>query len=1034
MTKIVINGFGKFNNVEINFDAPVSLVYGHNEAGKSTMMGFIRSILFGFPTRSHMKERYEPIRGGLHGGLVILKDDQGKQYRIERYDKVKVTLDDGTIAGEDYLKQLLKGLTQDVFKNIFAFSLSELQEINTLQSNEISGYLFNAGTGAGAGKIIEAEKKLNQEMMQLFKPKGRNQEIQQLLKEMESSKMDLKRYRESITEYNQKNNELSDIEKEIDRIKQGVEENQNQCRWLEKCIKTYDEWLKLTEYQKELNVLPIHHQFPEDALDRFEKLMEEKTRLTVEINRKQAKLKELNDLLDGLDLNHERLGNSIELERAYQGLNLYEEAKKSVIEVQTELKNIENELDRKMKQIGKDWNHEQLRAFSTTVTDREEVTSFRTRFRACQSDKERLEQVILQNQERVDLLITQQNELNTSLQELENEHKNNYPWMSNVEWYQLGQYVKAFREECTKWSLLKNELKHLNERKKARSTSTLWVIGMLNMLIPAYFIWDEQWIFAIFSFVVLLGYNLLIGMKLKRDISSFKYAKNQGMLRLIEHEQQMETLLNQIIIDKEAATAAQIHIPLYNNRDKVDTMLQMNETIKQLDRITEYFLNKQMTHNEMKSRLKLQQDEIFGITEQIKQQQEKLEYIQYTFKQLTEEWNDWLGARSLPKETKADTVLEIFRLVEQANDHLYSKDKWISKLASLRQKIVDFEQNIRHQLKLSEQADVVLSLQQWKVQFEHQKSLLDQEGRLKVQIGNNTDDFQNINSSLEQTKQRIEQLWKEAKAENEQQFRLLSKQHLRFHELSAQIRHSEVFIEAWIGKQQMNELHNKLQNHNSDELEQELNMLNAHISHENEQLIQRREQRGTILNELEQLKAGRNETEILQRYEEQQTSFNQLAGQWASRALCLELFKKAKAVYEKEKQPSVMKNASTYFSYMTDHQFIRVMSPFGENRMMAERQNGESIDASFMSRGTAEQLYLAMRFALVDEYASTLSLPLIMDDIFVNFDSIRLKNSLRLLTKLNKSQQIILFTCHSHVCEAMKEQIPELHLIDMNSE
>ena len=48
-----LNGFGIYREraIEIDSQAPATVFYGRNEAGKSTLMGFIRSMLFGFPKR-----------------------------------------------------------------------------------------------------------------------------------------------------------------------------------------------------------------------------------------------------------------------------------------------------------------------------------------------------------------------------------------------------------------------------------------------------------------------------------------------------------------------------------------------------------------------------------------------------------------------------------------------------------------------------------------------------------------------------------------------------------------------------------------------------------------------------------------------------------------------------------------------------------------------------------------------------------------------------------------------------------------------
>ena len=134
--------------------------------------------------------------------------------------------------------------------------------------------------------------------------------------------------------------------------------------------------------------------------------------------------------------------------------------------------------------------------------------------------------------------------------------------------------------------------------------------------------------------------------------------------------------------------------------------------------------------------------------------------------------------------------------------------------------------------------------------------------------------------------------------------------------------------------------------------------------------------------------------------------------------------KKARDVYEQERQPGVLLRASYLLCKDDEWGFMPVKAPFGEQRLLAVRANGQTVDTSQLSRGTAEQLYLAMRFALVEEYGGKAILPLVLDDILVNFDEERMESCLRVLGDLSKRHQVLLFTCHGHVRDAAARVIP----------
>ena len=55
-----IQGFGAVRDMSISIDAPVTVLYGPNEAGKSTVLHFISAMLYGFPGKGSPAERGEP--------------------------------------------------------------------------------------------------------------------------------------------------------------------------------------------------------------------------------------------------------------------------------------------------------------------------------------------------------------------------------------------------------------------------------------------------------------------------------------------------------------------------------------------------------------------------------------------------------------------------------------------------------------------------------------------------------------------------------------------------------------------------------------------------------------------------------------------------------------------------------------------------------------------------------------------------------------------------------------------------------------
>ena len=75
---------------------------------------------------------------------------------------------------------------------------------------------------------------------------------------------------------------------------------------------------------------------------------------------------------------------------------------------------------------------------------------------------------------------------------------------------------------------------------------------------------------------------------------------------------------------------------------------------------------------------------------------------------------------------------------------------------------------------------------------------------------------------------------------------------------------------------------------------------------------------------------------------------------------------------------------------------------------------------ALLSRGAAEQLYLCLRLALAAEFGRlAVPLPLVMDDVLVNFDPERTRLSAQVLIDAAPEHQMLLFTCHPETVDVL---------------
>jgi uncharacterized protein YhaN len=155
ITEIHVDGYGTLAGLDLDGLSPtLSVVYGPNEAGKSTLLDFVRAVLFGIPDRRSRQNRREPLRGGRHGGTLALLDAEGRPWTLERHSDAReplLTGPDGRLGGETELQALLGGANAGLFRSIFAFGLDELTSFETLDDDDVRDLVFTAGV-LGAGR------------------------------------------------------------------------------------------------------------------------------------------------------------------------------------------------------------------------------------------------------------------------------------------------------------------------------------------------------------------------------------------------------------------------------------------------------------------------------------------------------------------------------------------------------------------------------------------------------------------------------------------------------------------------------------------------------------------------------------------------------------------------------------------------------------------------------------------------------------------------------------------------------------------
>ncbi len=134
------------------------------------------------------------------------------------------------------------------------------------------------------------------------------------------------------------------------------------------------------------------------------------------------------------------------------------------------------------------------------------------------------------------------------------------------------------------------------------------------------------------------------------------------------------------------------------------------------------------------------------------------------------------------------------------------------------------------------------------------------------------------------------------------------------------------------------------------------------------------------------------------------------------------MLEETRAAVARDHQPPVLREASRWLARLTDGRYHSITTAVDEARLDVHERDGGTWKPERLSRGTREQVFLALRLALVRDLGRhDVTLPVVMDDALVNFDDTRARSAARVLVDFLAEQgpdrQMLVLTCHAHVAE-----------------
>lgn len=932
--QIHVRGFGHFADLHMDsFPDGLVVIEGANEAGKTTLMSFIRAILFGFADRRTNQLRYEPLRGGEHGGSITLEADDGQLYRIERRPgpsrgEVIIYHSSGTWQGESQLKGLLKGVSEPLFQQIFCFGLDELQRLDSLQSEEISGLIYSAGMGTSHRRsYMQIQKDLTEMQGQLYKPSGKNPKINRLLETLEGKDAAIRELQKIPEEYNHLTEDTTQLNEQIGELEDQTRQLEAEEIWLTRLEQASEPFQQIQQMNAELAEILEIDEFPHNGIHRLEQLKEERLNLHGMLARKEREKATYLSQLDGLTINSALLAAVPEIRELAEERRLFQDWLKKETELKIQITQRQEEVDQFLLELGSNWDQAKVREFPLTFDRRERVREFQQQMTLLQRQEEEL-----RVEEKQLLRLREERELEVREQEAR------------------SQAVFSRRQSDQ------------GSRGGGRMVAIGGIISLGSLTSAGWLFTKANWMIG--GLMTVLGLILAGGA----------------------------FYLRQFLEQQETAAKRQRQEEMEKARDE----LQVKE--QALERV-----------NQQQNDLTWRQGELMR----------KKECFHH-------EWEEFLLANQISLQRTPADLLELFKLLERGKELIRRCEEGLTQSQLLQKQIDQYlkkasrllRQLNRSFVELTDLSSVILQIQEELIEQEKQHTKYEQ---LQTKLEELELDLADLAFQWETRKQDWTNLLNAGGAGTEEEFRrrwFASEK--RTEVLKARRQWETAFQSIAVG--QAEEMGQALQEWDLASIQGRLAKVRKQRQEVKEELARSQDQRGRYQAQIESMEHSDELSILRQEREELMAQLREQSEEWLSLVLCQRFMELAKERYERERQPGVLRQASTILQQLTAGAYQRVLSPLGENFLQVERGDGNRLVTEALSRGTAEQLYLAMRLALAREYSSrTVGFPLIMDDIFVNFDPGRTRAGLKVLSQLASEHQVIFFTCHPHLLAYLEE-------------
>lgn len=1004
-----VDEFGVWSNLKLDgLDPGLNIFYGPNEAGKSTLLQFVRSMFYGF---TQQRRQYLAGSGPRRSGGQLSVNSKEGRYDVARRDdlsgnphgELAVTGPDGMRQGEHLLKSMLADVDELVFNNVFAVSLHELQELATLSDTQAADLLYRITAGLDRVSLIEVLRELNASRNRILSPSGDNCQIVQLLAEREKLLAELQGHAGAGRQYGRLAGEHSQLHREIARLEDEAQQIETHARHVDLAHGLRPRWRQRAELDQHLAALGDLGPAPLslEPLDKLRGHLRHSQQAVVKLAGGEEEIKrELAQLQ--VDENLDR--HSARVEALAEQQPWARQLEERIAADQKEIAELEAQLNAERQQSGlhaaKGHSHQvpprllaTLRPLARAVRDsRAEVKKAHGRHSTARQQVK-----VLAGQFEHSLKAKGETDLTAAMQRVGEEI---------AQLRRRKQVDDRLAKLTDHHAALDSQGRNLLDKQE----TPMWiVVGLGGMLMLGVVLV----VLGLFSPTTVTG-NLGWAMTIL-GIGGIVAAIGGKNFFERAHESQFDSHHKQVSLLQDQLKQVQ------EERDNLDRQLPAGSgSIR--DR-----LQKAEQHLALLEELAPLDEQRQAAEHDVRQAHKAIAQAKNEHATNRKRWREALAAARLPE----DFTLKHVRHFVQRSGNMEQLQRRLAELrqdmAARQADLAGFAQRVTAvatDAGMEKAAPTPLALlQAMAAAVTQQKALVQRHAALSEQARQLRRQQRSEARRQEKIKHRRRGVLRRAGVKNEKAYRDLVARQAKAAELTQQREAVHREITAALGgvcpEETVAGIIDQDAQRPIESLQKECADRRERVQ---QQLRERHARRGQLSEQMRAMAEDRTRAAKQFTLGMLEKRLEDLVCRWQVLAVTSRMLDTIRSAYELDRQPESLKEASTYLERLTRGRYRRVWLPLGEGGLRVDGAEGNALGVEFLSRGTREQLFLALRLALVASYGRRgAALPMILDDVLVNFDMHRAKAAAGVLQDFAKAgHQILIFTCHEHIFKLFK--------------